>query len=177
VVAFVGRLTAIKRPDRFVDMALAVAAARPETRFLVAGEGDLLPQVRGRAQPLGERIRFLGWRPDVETVHAAADLTVLTSDNEGMPVSLIEAAMTGRPAVTTDVGSAAEVVAHGHTGFVTAPDADRLAAAVLTLLGAGDLRRTFGEAAAARARRLFTAERLVADTERLYEALAGEATR
>ena len=48
---------------------------------------------------------LLGWRADVETVYAAADLILLTSDNEGMPVSLIEAALAGVPAVSTNVGS------------------------------------------------------------------------
>lgn len=173
VVAFVGRLTAVKRPDRFAEMAAAVAAQRPDTRFIVAGEGDLLPQARAATRHLGDRVWFLGWRPDVEVVHAASDLTVLTSDNEGMPVSLIEAALVGRPAVTTDVGSAAEVVAHGQTGFVTPPDASQLANAVLRLLADDALRRSLGEAAALRAKRLFSAERLVADTTRLYETLAG----
>lgn len=174
VVAFVGRVTAIKRPDRFLDMADRVVSARPDTRFLVAGEGDLLPTMREQALAFGERVHFLGWRSDVETVHAASDLAVLTSDNEGMPVSLIEAALVGRPAVTTDVGSAAEVVADGSTGFVTPPDADRIAASVLRLLDDEDLRRTFGRTAAIRAQRLFSAQRLVTDTERLYEELVAE---
>ena len=55
-------------------------------------------------------MRLLGWRADVEKVYAAADLVVLTSDNEGMPVSLIEAGLAGVPAVATNVGSVAEVV-------------------------------------------------------------------
>lgn len=171
VVAFVGRLTGVKRPDRFAEVATAVAAQRPDTRFLVAGDGDLLAQARAATRHLGDRVRFLGWRPDVEVVHAAADLTLLTSDNEGMPVSLIEAALVGRPAVTTDVGSAAEVVAHGQTGFVTPPDARPLAEAALALLADEGLRRAMGDAATERARRLFSAERLVADTAALYESL------
>ena len=63
-----------------------------------------------RAAADGLALRSLGWRSDVETVYAAADLVLLTSDNEGMPVSLIEAGLAGRPAVATDVGSVAEVV-------------------------------------------------------------------
>ncbi|HYD08717.1 MAG TPA: glycosyltransferase, partial [Acidimicrobiales bacterium] len=91
VVAFVARLTAVKRPDRFADVVQRVLVARPDVRFVVAGEGDLLDDLRARLAPAGDAVRFLGWRADVETVYAASDLAVLTSDNEGMPVSLIEA--------------------------------------------------------------------------------------
>jgi glycosyltransferase involved in cell wall biosynthesis len=69
-------------------------------------------------------VRFLGWRSDVEVVYAAADLAVLTSDNEGMPVSLIEAALCGVPAVATRVGSVAEVVLDERTGWLCSPDVD-----------------------------------------------------
>lgn len=123
VVASVGRLIAIKRPDRL----LAVARLLPDVTFLVAGEGPLLAPTRAAAPP---NVRFLGWRGDVEVVHAAADAALLTSDNEGMPVSLIEAALCGTPAVSTDAGSAREVV----TGEVVGPDPSQLAAAVRRVL-------------------------------------------
>ncbi len=123
VVASVGRLLQIKRPDRL----LAVAALLPDVTFLVAGEGPLLGRTRADAPP---NVRFLGWRSDVETVYAAADVALLTSDNEGMPVALVEAALCGTPAVSTDVGSAREVV----TGEVVGTDPAQLAAAVRRVL-------------------------------------------
>ncbi|MGH9188930.1 MAG: glycosyltransferase [Acidimicrobiales bacterium] len=169
VVAFVARLTAVKRPDRFVDVATQLAARHPDTLFVVAGEGPLAYTMRASAECLGDAVRFLGWRGDVETVYAAADVVVLTSDNEGMPVSLIEAAHAGRPAVTTAVGSAAEVVVDGETGFVTGPSPESLADAVSRLLDDPALRSTMGKTAAERAARLFTPSRLIADTVRLYD--------
>lgn len=108
---------------------LEVARRLPETIFLVAGEGPLHDITRRDAP---ENVLFLGWREDVEVVYAAADAVLLTSDNEGMPVSLVEAAMCGTPAVSTDVGSAREVV----VGEVTTPDADALAAALTRVVGA-----------------------------------------
>jgi glycosyltransferase involved in cell wall biosynthesis len=141
-------------------------------RFLVAGDGQLLPELRAQCAELGSRIRFLGWTADVAAVYAAADVAVLTSDNEGMPVSLIEAALAGRPSVTTRVGSAAEVVVDGVTGYVTSLSPDELAAAIGRLLDDDALRAQFGKAAAERAQREFSATRLVRDTEALYEALA-----
>jgi glycosyltransferase involved in cell wall biosynthesis len=172
VVAFVARLTAIKRPDRFLAAAEVIARSRPDALFVVAGEGSELAALQAGARHLGDRFRFLGWRPDVETVYAAADVIMLTSDNEGMPVSLIEAASVGCPAVTTRVGSAAEVVVDGVTGFVTDHRPEALAAAAAQILDDPSLRARLSAAAATHARTCFGPERLVADMEHLYEELA-----
>jgi glycosyltransferase involved in cell wall biosynthesis len=152
VVSTVGRLIGVKRPDRL----LAVAARLPEVTFLVAGEGPLLAQTRAEATP---NVRFLGWRGDVEVVHAAADVALLTSDNEGMPVALVEAALCGTPAVSTDVGSAREVV----VGEVVGKDPDALAAAVRRVL-AMDL----GPRARERAEERFGVAAMVEAHRRLY---------
>lgn len=155
VVASVGRLIAIKRPDRLLE----VARLLPAMTFLVAGEGPLLERVRSEAPP---NVRFLGWRGDVETVHAAADVALLTSDNEGMPVTLIEAALCGTAAVSTDVGAAREVV----TGEVTPCDPQALAAAVKRVVAAG-----LGEEARRTAQERFSVETMLESHRRLYAAL------
>ena len=170
VVAYVGRLTRIKRPDRLVAVARQVIAAVPDAQFAVCGHGDLAGEVAGAG--LGRSLALLGWRADVEAVYAAADLVLLTSDNEGMPVSLIEAGLAGLPAVATAVGSVPEVVADGQTGLLTACDARQLAQGVIALLGDGAMRRRLGANASARTRARFGPERLVQDIERLYEAIA-----
>jgi glycosyltransferase involved in cell wall biosynthesis len=171
VVAFVGRLTAVKRPERFVDVAIEVARSHPHVTFAIVGDGELGDDVRARARPLGPRMVFLGWRGDVETVYSASDVVVLTSDNEGMPVSLIEAAASGTPTVTTRVGSAPEVVADGVTGFVTDRDPHALATAVTRLLDDDALRTAMGRAAEQRANERFVADRLASDIADLYETL------
>lgn len=171
VLAFVARLTAIKAPFRMVEVVARLVREFPDLVVLVAGEGPILQQVRQAASSLGGTIQFLGWRSDVEAIYAAADAALLTSDNEGMPISLIEAALCGVPAIATDVGSVSEVVVDGVTGLLATTDAASLTAAATTLLQQEDMRRTFGEAAAERARRLFSAERLVADTAALYRSL------
>jgi glycosyltransferase involved in cell wall biosynthesis len=170
VVVFVARLTTIKRPERFIEIARRLQAAHPDAVFAVVGEGDRLADLKAGAP---SNVLFLGWRGDVENVYAASDLVVLTSDNEGMPVSLIEAALCGLPAVATDVGSVSEVVLDGRSGWLCPPDVDALTAAVDAALRSADL-RAFGEAARAHAAASFSRDRLVADTERLYEELAAE---
>jgi glycosyltransferase involved in cell wall biosynthesis len=174
IVAFVARLTAIKRPDRFIKVCERVVQRLPDTLFIVAGEGNLMDEVRHQAQPLGRQVRFLGWRADVESVYAAADVVMLTSDNEGMPVSLIEAAYVGTPVVATRVGSTPEVVVDGVTGFVTSADVEELATATMALLEDRETRGKMGRHAAERAQQEFSAQRLIGDTEELYEAIATE---
>ena len=174
VVCFVARLTRVKRPDRFADAVLDVARRHPSLVVLVAGEGEELEDLRRRLAPLGRSARFLGWREDVEVVYAASDVAVLTSDNEGMPVSLIEAQHCGVPAVTTRVGSAGEVVVDGVTGLVTAVSADAVADAVDRLLRDPQLRARMSTAARERAAAQFGAGRLVADITALYESIASE---
>ena len=110
----------------------------------------------------------------MDTVYAASDVVVLTSDNEGMPVYLIEASLAGKPTVTTGVGSAPEVVLNGVTGLVTRQSVDELAQSVSRLLSDPDLRCRMANAAAIRARREFAAERLVKDIEGLYKSLTAK---
>jgi glycosyltransferase involved in cell wall biosynthesis len=171
VVAFVGRLTQIKRPDRLIAVADRVIEGTPGAIFVVAGDGDLLNATREQARSLGDAIRFLGVRSDIEVVFAAADAALLTSDNEGMPVSLIEAAMAGLPSVTTAVGSAAEVVLDGRTGLVVSPDVEELSKAVVSLLQDPERREEMGRAARRHAEQCFSRSRLVEDTAQLYEEL------
>ena len=139
----------------------------------MAGEGELLDSLRERAGPLGDRIRFLGWCADIEQVYAGSDVVMLTSDNEGMPVSLIEAAAVGIPAVTTRVGSAPEVVLDGVTGLVTATEhrrpRRREPAACSTTISCGNVSATRRGSDASEQ---FGAARLVDDIARLYEQVA-----
>lgn len=172
VVSYVGRVTAVKRPDRLLAVARTILSARPETRFVVCGEGDMLHVLRAAKAELGDALLLVGWRSDVETVYAASDVVLLTSDSEGMPLSLIEAGMCGVPAVATRVGSVAEVVEDGTTGFLSGMAADELARHVLRLLDDRALCLTMGAAAKERTVHRFGVPRLVADTEAVYTEIA-----
>lgn len=166
VVAYVGRLAGIKRPERVV----AVARRVPDAVFLVVGDGSERVALEAAST---RNVRFLGWRDDVETVYAAADLALLTSDNEGMPLTLVEAALAGLPTVTTDVGSAGEVVLDGVTGAVVPVDVEALTHAVQALLADDVRRRQAGAAATERAGRLFSVESMVEAHRRLYAGIGG----
>ncbi len=171
VVAYVGRLAAVKRPDRLVAVARRVRERCPRTQFVICGQGQHADALS--ADPaLDPAPVLVGWRPDVETVYAAADVTILTSDNEGMPVSLIESALAGVPAVATRVGSVAEVVQDGVTGLLAPPSSEELAQHVIRLLTDRGLRERMGHDARASAECRFGPQRLVADIDDLYTSIA-----
>lgn len=169
VVSFVGRLTGIKRCDRFADVVEIVRSQVPDAMFVVAGDGDQAPSLRKRIAAQALPITMLGWCDDVESVIAASDLLVLTSDNEGTPVSLIQAGMCGIPVVATNVGSVSEIVENGVSGLLAPTDSEAIAAAVVTLLRNSTMREQMGLAAAQMNADRYGVERLVSDHARLYE--------
>ncbi|WP_240197265.1 glycosyltransferase [Nonomuraea lactucae] len=171
VVAYVGRLTQVKRPDRFLDMARRVLGQVPGCRFAVCGGGELAADLQRGTEPLRDSFHLLGWRKDVETVYAAADVVVLTSDNEGTPLTLIEAGMAGVPVVATRVGSVAEVVRDGRTGLLARTDAGELAELTVRLLSDRALALRMGEYARGWTTREYGVDRLVSDTQDLYRSL------
>ncbi|MDA3025730.1 MAG: glycosyltransferase family 4 protein, partial [Actinomycetota bacterium] len=174
IVLFVGRLTQIKRPDRLLEAFRVARQNVPDAVLALAGEGDLVEHTKSQARDLGDNVRFLGWQSDLGAVYPAADVVVLTSDNEGMPVTLIEAQMLGIPCVTTDVGSAREVVINGETGFVTSKDPSDIARAVSRLLSDESLAIKVSPSAKVHAERNFGARRLVNDYANMYRGLIDE---
>ena len=169
--AFIGRVTQIKRPDRFLDVVSEIKKRGVDLDFFIAGDGELLDMCRERIKKEGLPVTILGWQSDIERVLSAADIVVLTSDNEGTPLSLIQAGMAGLPVVTTNVGSAPEVVLDGSTGIVTGLDVQEIAAALEKLVNDKVLRSELGAAAQEFTLSNFGVKRLVHDHEVLYKKL------
>ena len=111
LVGWIARVTGVKDPMR----ALEVADALPDTRFVMVGGGDLLDQVKAAAPA---NVSVIGWA-EAADLFGATDIILSTSENEGMPVALIEAQLAGKPVVATDVGSVSEVILNHETGIVT----------------------------------------------------------
>ena len=169
--AFIGRVTQIKRPDRFLDVVAESKKCGVNVHFIFAGEGDLLQYCEDRVQAENLPVTFLGWREDIEVVLAAADLVLLTSDNEGTPLSLIEAGMLGIPVVATNVGSISEIVLDGETGLITDLSVEHLADAVARLAKDSDLREQIGAAGKQYTLAKYGLARLVNDHQDLYKRL------
>lgn len=172
LVAGVMRMSDEKQPLLWIQTAATLALLQPDARFVVAGDGPLMSEVRARAQALGlgDRIAFLGEIEDVRTLQAACDVLLLTSAREGTPNVLLEAQALDTPVVTTDAGGSAACVLPGRTGIVVplaSATPDRLAQAVLEAAALGpDLRRAgTGRAYVAEA---FAQDRMIEATLRAY---------
>ncbi len=169
--ALIGRITKIKRPDRFLDVVSEVKKRGIDLGFIMAGDGELLEGCRKRISQQDLPVTVLGWQSDIERVLSAADIVVLTSDNEGTPLSLIEAGMAGLPVVTTNVGSVPEVVLDGITGIITDMNVQEIANALEKLAKDKVLRERLGLAAQEFTLANFGVQRLVHDHQELYKKL------
>jgi glycosyltransferase involved in cell wall biosynthesis len=165
---FVGRLTPIKRPDRLLDIARFLKLNYSDTHILIAGAGELLANIKDKSDSEGLPMTFLGWRNDIDLILSAADIAILCSDNEGIPLTLIQAAQAGLPIISTDVGSVSDIVSHGVNGLLTETTSDGLISAVKSLLDSASMRDEFGKAGQKRAHQYFTSEAMVKRHERLY---------
>ncbi len=166
--AFIGRITQIKRPDRFLDVVAEIKSRGVNLHFIVAGAGDLLQYCQDRASAENLPVTFLGWREDIEVVLAAADFVLLTSDNEGTPLSLIQAGMVGIPVVATNVGSTNEIVVNGETGLLTDLSVKELSDAVAKVATDSTLRAKMGAAGKEYTLARYGVDRLVKDHQDLY---------
>jgi glycosyltransferase involved in cell wall biosynthesis len=169
--AFIGRVTQIKRPDRFLDVVSEIKTRELDIDFFMAGDGELLEVCRERITTHGLPVTVLGWQSDIEKVLSAADIVILTSDNEGTPLSLIQAGMAALPVVTTRVGSIPEVVLDGKTGIITSLDVQEISDALQKLARNSALREQMGAAAKEFTLANFGVNRLVHDHEELYKSL------
>jgi glycosyltransferase involved in cell wall biosynthesis len=163
IVGWIARVTGVKNPMR----ALEVADALPDTRFVMAGGGDLLGQVKAIAPA---NVSVIGWA-DAGDLFGVSDIILSTSENEGIPVALIEAQLAGKPVVATDVGSVSEVILNHETGIVTNKNAGSIASAVESLVLDKTTREEMGRLAIARAQALFSVDRMINAHIELYKSI------
>jgi glycosyltransferase involved in cell wall biosynthesis len=145
-------------PKDYATLVDALAAVETDYRAILVGEGPMRSAVASdvRRRGLAARIELLGGRTDVPNLLASADIFVLSSRSEGLPISVLEAMAAGLPVVATDVGGLSELVVDGKTGLLVPPaDGTALAEAVQRLLRDPELRRRFGARARLRAEQRF----------------------
>ena len=170
LVGTVARLNPVKR----LDILLQAMMALRDVHTVIVGDGPERAQLRtvSERSGLADRAHFAGQQRDVRTWLAALDVFVLSSDWEGMSNALLEAMAAGLPVVTTAVGGTPEVVVDGETGLLVPPrDPAALAEAIATFLHNSDRRCIMGRAGTERVRQCFSLERMVQQTQTLYEHL------
>ena len=163
IVGWMARVTSVKNPL----LALEVAKEFPEIQFVIAGGGDLLAETKSNA---GKNVKVIGWA-DSSLMWSAVDVVLSTSDNEGMPIALIEAQLAGLPVVATDVGSSSEVIKSGKSGFVVPKDKSELKKALTLLISNSNKRTSFGKAAKVHAQKYFTVEKMLRAHAQIYRKL------
>jgi glycosyltransferase involved in cell wall biosynthesis len=153
---------------------LEAVATLPNASFAIAGDGPNRAALEQRAATLGvsDRVRFLGHRHDVPALLAAADLFVLPSLYEGLPLSVLEAMAAGVPVVATAIGGTDEVVRDGETGTLVPPaNSEALAAAIGRALADRDRASRLALAARSLVAREYSVTSMVGSVSRLYDEL------
>jgi glycosyltransferase involved in cell wall biosynthesis len=157
-----------------IAAAPAVLARHPQTRFVIVGEGELLPALKAQAQQLGiaDRVLFPGFRTDVPSLLLWFDVFCFPSRQEGLGTSVLDALAMAKPVVATTAGGIPEMIASGEHGLLVPPaDPAALGEALAWMLEHRAEAETLGVAGRLRAEREFSVERTVAGTLAQYEEL------
>lgn len=192
VISITGRLAPVKNHALFIDaMAIIKEKTTKKLLALVVGDGELREELREQVRTLGRQIvgssgrqvvsvptirrsddiLFLSWRKDIDVINAASDIVVLSSKNEGTPVSIIEAMATGRAVVATKVGGVPDVVMHGVNGLLSDETPEDFSTQILKLIENEGLRMQFASNASKSVLEKYSYQRLVRDMRELYEGL------
>jgi glycosyltransferase involved in cell wall biosynthesis len=139
--------------------------------FFIAGEGDLSQFVKKQINDLELPVRWLGWQTDVGIVMSALDILVICSDNEGLPLSAIEAGYNSKLVIGTNVGSIPEVVIDEVTGFITEKDGDQMVQILENIANNEFDLREMGDAAKKRIENNFSLSNYLDKISRLYTEL------
>ncbi|MCS7152591.1 MAG: glycosyltransferase [Bacteroidia bacterium] len=168
LIAWIGRAVPIKRVDRLIEAAVALQSQGVAFRLIFVGDGPERPKWEALSNSLGLNAIWAGLRWDIPVVLRAVDAVVLTSDNEGTPVTLIEALACGTPVASTPVGGVPDLLEGGRWGtLLTEPLTESLKQFIQNLPEA----RKQAQTAAPFIRQRYSQERLLKDIEDLYDAL------
>lgn len=170
LIGHVGRLAPVKNQYLLLDAAKQVIDKKPNTYVAIVGDGTQLEELREHAVKLGiqDQVIFTGWQKDTTSLYADADVKVISSKNEGTPVTIIEALAAGCPVVATDVGGVSDMLDGGSFGMlVQSGDASGLAAAIIHTLDNPPDPEPAQKAMVER----YGIDRLVRDIDGLYQGL------
>jgi L-malate glycosyltransferase len=181
LIVLVGNMQSdVKGHPLLISAAPAIVREFPDTRFILAGDGEKRQQFEDQVNALGltQSFLFLGRRNDIAEILACCDIAVLPSKAEGLPNAVLEYMAAGLPIVASNVGGNSEIIRDGVTGRLIAPqDAPALGEALLGLLRDPGLARGIAESGQAYVRQNFSFERLIEETDLLYSELLGRRGR
>jgi glycosyltransferase involved in cell wall biosynthesis len=152
-------------PVKNPHLLLKVALQLPDLQFVMAGGGNLLEEIKSIAPA---NVKVIGWT-DASIFLSAIDVVISTSDNEGIPIALIEAQLSGKPVIATNVGSNCEVVLDEVTGILTKSTVDSLVAAIVRFEASPTARMEMGGRAEKISKEKFTLEAMIETHAKLYD--------
>lgn len=175
-IGIVGRLVPIKNHKMVLDCArnLKQYARSNSIRIIIVGDGEMRDELGRYAQELGTEsvVEFRGWVKDLKAIYEELDIVVLTSLNEGTPVSLIEAMAGARPVIASRVGGVPDIVRDGINGYlVESGDIEAFTEKLSELIKDPEKRGIFGQNGRKMVQERFSKERLIKDTKELYNNL------
>jgi len=174
VIITVGRIDSVKRQSQAILAMKAVAAAVPQARLLIVGDGPKKEEWSRLAEETGSPVIFTGQREDIPELLAISDLMVITSSSEGLSLAAIEALAAGVPVVCPRIGGLPEVVEDNRSGILTDPGRPgEIEKALIRLLLDSSRRRAFSRAARERAR-AFDIRTHIDKLERIYFSVMAE---
>jgi glycosyltransferase involved in cell wall biosynthesis len=166
-----GRLSPEKGHEDLVQSIALMGNHAAKCCFLFCGEGPCRTQLERQVQALNLRgkIRFLGFRRDIQDIFRAMDMLILPSHSEGLPNVVLEAFSFGKAVVATAVGGVPELVEHGQNGILVLPgDSKSLAEAIIKCVEDRAMRESFGKAARNTTRSRFNFEDQARKLESIY---------
>jgi len=166
IFTFVGRLSPVKRCDRIVQVAREIHNEFPQLHFLIIGDGELRETLEVAAS--GLPITFLGWESHTQDWLAISDCAILLSDNEAVPLAMIEAGLAGLPVIATNVGSMSDVVVDGLNGYLVEPSIEEIKSGVIALVESAELRASFGKKGRELARERFSVDAMIQRHREIY---------
>jgi glycosyltransferase involved in cell wall biosynthesis len=181
LVGMVATLSAFKDHEAFLHIAARVIRERPDTGFLVIGDGPGRSALEALSRQLGlsRNVIFTGYRPDVDTLTGMLDVACLFTNyrviSEGLPNAVMEAMACAVPVVATDGGGTVELIDDGVDGYLIADnDVDTSVVRILQLLKDDELRRSLGRNGRLKVEGKFSLEACVSRHEAMYEELLSE---
>jgi glycosyltransferase involved in cell wall biosynthesis len=188
-IGIIGRLVDVKDHRYFLRLVRNVLdKTSKKVRFLIVGDGEMRQELEAYCtelniqfnafpnyQPVNALLTFCSWRTDIDCINAGLDVVVLTSKNEGTPVSLIEAQASGTPVISTNVGGVENVVEHGKTGFLADFTAEaKMTEHLLTLIEDENLRTMMSKNGWEHVGERFHYTQLTNNMDRLYRSLLNQ---
>jgi glycosyltransferase involved in cell wall biosynthesis len=175
LVLFLARFTAHKQPLTLIESFAKALSSRPNMHLLLVGDGDQKEEAVGliRTRGLQHKITMQPFRQDVPDVLAAADIYVLPSLWEGLPIGLLEAMAMGKAIIASNVDGTSEIIKDRQNGFLVHTDSlvKNLTTALVELSGKEDLRHEFSRKAMATVEERYNAVNMTRSIERIYRGL------